>query len=79
MPCRDVLHRTAQRQPAHRHVALACTDLAVFKAFFNRTRDWADLEDMAAAGALDRDRVLGILVEYLGPGDHRVARLHALR
>lgn len=58
---------------------LACTDLAVFKAFFNRTRDWADLEDMAAAGALDRDRVLGILVEYLGPGDERVARLYALR
>ncbi len=32
---------------------LDCDDLAVFKAFFNRTRDWADLEDMAAAGTLD--------------------------
>jgi len=57
---------------------LACTDLAVFKAFFNRTRDWADLEDMAAAGTLDRDRVLGILVRYLGPADDRVERLRDL-
>ena len=57
---------------------LACTDLAVFKAFFNRTRDWADLEEMVAAGALDRDRVLGILIRYLGPVDERVQRLHEL-
>ena len=28
---------------------LACTDLAIFKSFFNRTKDWADLEEMAAA------------------------------
>lgn len=58
---------------------LACTDLAVFKAFFNRTRDWADLEDMIGAGALDRDRVLGILVRYLGVSDERIARLQSLR
>ncbi|MEZ5283080.1 MAG: hypothetical protein R2770_21700, partial [Acidimicrobiales bacterium] len=32
---------------------LACSDLAVFKAFFNRTKDWADLEEMAVAGSLD--------------------------
>jgi hypothetical protein len=57
---------------------LACRDLAVFKAFFNRTRDWADLEDMAAAGALDGEAVLGVLVRYLGGGDERVARLRSL-
>jgi hypothetical protein len=57
---------------------LSCGDLAVFKAFFNRTRDWADLEDMCAAGTLELDRVLGVLVEYLGPDDERVARLRAL-
>ena len=57
---------------------LACTDLAVFKAFFDRTKDWADLEEMALAGTLDRQRVTGVLVEYLGLDDHRVARLHAL-
>ena len=57
---------------------LACRDLAVFKAFFDRTRDWADLEDMNAAGTLDHEAVLGVLVLYLGGEDPRVARLRAL-
>lgn len=57
---------------------LACTDLAVFKAFFNRTKDWADLEEMAVAGTLDRQRVIGVLAEYLGVDDDRVARVLAL-
>jgi hypothetical protein len=57
---------------------LSCSDLAVFKAFFDRTKDWADLEEMAAAGALDVDRVIGVLVRYLGADDHRVARVAAL-
>lgn len=48
---------------------LACTDLAVFKAFFNRTKDWADLEEMAEAGTLDRQTVIGALAEYLGLDD----------
>ena len=50
----------------------------MFKAFFDRTKDWADLEEMAATGALDVDRTLGVLVRYLGADDHRVARLAAL-
>ena len=57
---------------------LSCRDLAVFKAFFDRTRDWADLEEMAAAGTLDVEAVLGVLVRYLGGDDHRVARVRAL-
>ncbi|MDZ7677023.1 MAG: hypothetical protein U5K29_00535 [Acidimicrobiales bacterium] len=57
---------------------LACGDLAVFKAFFDRTRDWADLEDMAAAGTLDVPGVLGVLVHYLGVDDHRIERLRLL-
>lgn len=57
---------------------LACRDLAVFKAFYNRTRDWADLEEMDAAGTLDHEAVLGVLVRYLGGEDQRVARLRAL-
>ncbi len=57
---------------------LSCSDLAVFKAFFNRTRDWADLEEMAAVGTLDIDRVIGTLTRYLGPGDERVERLRHL-
>jgi hypothetical protein len=57
---------------------LACSDLAVFKAFFNRTKDWADLEAMSEAGALDVDRVVGTLVRYLGGDDERIARLQSL-
>lgn len=58
---------------------LACRDLAVFKAFFDRTKDWADLEAMAAAGVLDAGEVAGALLDHLGPEDHRIARLLALR
>ena len=57
---------------------LACRDLAVFKAFFNRTKDWADLEEMQAAGALDIEPVVGVLVRYLGGDDDRIARLRSL-
>jgi hypothetical protein len=57
---------------------LACRDLAVFKAFFDRTRDWADLEEMAAAGSLDVEAVLGVLASYLGGDDPRVERLRTL-
>jgi hypothetical protein len=57
---------------------LACRDLAVFKAFFDRTKDWADLEEMQAAGTLDVEAVAGVLVHYLGADDPRIARLLAL-
>lgn len=57
---------------------LSCRDLAVFKAFFDCTRDWADLEEMAAAGTLDVDAVLGVLVHHLGVDDPRVGRLRSL-
>ena len=57
---------------------LCCFDLAVFKAFFNRTRDWADLEEMARAGTLDRARVQATLIGYLGAEDERIAKLTQL-
>ena len=57
---------------------LSCPDLAVFKAFFNRTKDWADLEAMRDAGTLDVRHVIGVLVEYLGADDERVRHLREL-
>jgi hypothetical protein len=57
---------------------LDCSDLAVFKAFFDRSKDWVDLEEMVAAGTLDVDRVLGVLVRYLGGADERIERLRRL-
>lgn len=72
----DVALRARREQFHGRDIPfLACTDLAVFKAFFNRTKDWADLEEMAEAGTLDRQRVVGVLAEYLGLDDPRVERV----
>ncbi len=58
---------------------LDCSDLAVFKAFFDRTKDWADIEEMVAAGTLDRARVLGVLADHLGGSDPRIAKLRNLK
>jgi hypothetical protein len=75
--------QAAQRRQFHefggrRIPFLGCSDLAVFKAFFNRTKDWADLEEMIAIGALNVDQTLGVLVRYLGEDDDRVERLQSL-
>ena len=37
----------------HEIPVLGCTALVVFKALFDRTRDWADIEAVAAAGSAD--------------------------
>ena len=71
---RAVTHTFASRDVPF----LCCSDVAVFKAFFNRPRDWADVEEMVAAGTLDADLALGALVHYLGADDDRVTRLGAL-
>ena len=57
---------------------LSCQDIAVFKAFYNRTKDWADLEEMHAAGTLSIAQVAATLVQYLGADDERIARLNVL-
>jgi hypothetical protein len=53
---------------------LSCTDLAVFKAMFNRPKDWVDLQEVVNAGTCDHDVVAGVLVRYLGVDDERVDR-----
>ena len=57
---------------------LACQDIAAFKAFFDRTQDWADLEQMAAAGTLDTETVAAVIADHLGPDDPRIERLRSL-
>lgn len=57
---------------------LSCHDIAVFKAFFNRTKDWADLEEMWAAQTLDITKVTAALIDYLGVDDERIGRLRAI-
>lgn len=77
----------------HRHVAvgvrpvpfegteipvLDCDALAVFKAFFSRTRDWADIEAMVEAGALDGGDALVWVHDLLGANSDAAARLSDL-
>lgn len=59
---------------------LAADDLVVMKLAFNRTKDWADLEAMIAAGTpIDVDYVRDHLVAFRGTTMHpRVARLSML-
>jgi hypothetical protein len=57
---------------------LGANELAVFKAFFNRTRDWGDTEAMVDARTIDLHVVIGWIVHLRGPDDERVERLRAL-
>jgi hypothetical protein len=54
---------------------LGPVELAVFKAMFDRTRDWADIEAMVSAATIDLDAVRATLATMLSPEDHRFARL----
>jgi hypothetical protein len=62
---------------------LSATDLIVFKSLFDRTKDWADIEEMLRPGALgkpDLDEVRHWLEALIGADDPRLARLdQALR
>lgn len=50
-------------------------ELAVFKVMFDRTRDWADIEALAANEAIDVDAVVRALETMLPADDPRFARL----
>jgi hypothetical protein len=52
-------------------------DLAVFKALFDRPKDWLDITAMADAGTIEPDAVAGVLVTLVGD-DERVDRLRSL-
>ena len=58
---------------------LACRDLAVFKAFFDRSKDWVDIEQMVSANSINVSDVTEELAKHLGPDDHRIAKLKAVR
>lgn len=50
-------------------------ELAAFKAMFNRTRDWADIEEMLAAGSLDAGQLHTAIAAMVGRADERHARI----
>jgi hypothetical protein len=57
---------------------LDCASLAIFKAFFNRTKDWADLEAIALATPEDIETAATTIAELVGKDDPAVARLESL-
>src|ERR1700736_173485 len=58
---------------------LGCTALAVFKAMFDRPRDWVDIEAMVEARAIDLDEAISWVAEMAGTDSSAVAKLEALR
>lgn len=56
---------------------LSAEDLTVFKAMFDRPKDWVDIATMVESGSLDVE-VAAARLESLLPGDARVQRLRRL-
>lgn len=59
---------------------LSAEDLVVYKAMFNRLKDWADIEQVLyrQGKRFDLSYARGWLVEMVGEGDERVQRLDQL-
>jgi hypothetical protein len=57
---------------------LDCASLAIFKAFFDRTKDWADMEAIAQATPEDIDIAAATIADLVGPEDPAVERLESL-
>jgi len=57
---------------------LGCAALTVFKALFNRTKDWADIEAMIEMGELDMAGAVTWLEDLVGADDPVTKRLGLL-
>jgi hypothetical protein len=79
--------------PFHEHVArevrhvvfegrtipvVGCTTLAVFKAMFDRPRDWVDIEALVVAKALDTADAASWVRQMAGEGSPQALRLEEL-
>ena len=53
---------------------LGADALTVFKAMYNRTKDWADIEAMLEVNSIDKSRVIGWLVRLVGVDDPRTRK-----
>jgi hypothetical protein len=74
--------RVAERAELHpftdrRLPFIAANDLAVFKALFDRPKDWLDIAAMADAGSVELHAVVDALAGLVGD-DERVDRLRSL-
>jgi hypothetical protein len=59
---------------------LSCEDLVVYKAIFNRRKDWADIEPLLfmQGSRFDAGYVRGWLVAMVGEDDERVKEFDAI-
>ena len=60
---------------------LSATDLTVFKALFDRPKDWVDIQAMLDAhdSSVDPDEAASWVARIVGKSDQRVKRLRGLR
>jgi hypothetical protein len=77
LPFHDDVARNVRQVPFGTRTIpiLGCTALAVFKAMFDRPRDWVDIEAMVEARSLDVDGARGWMVQMVGEDDERAAKL----
>jgi hypothetical protein len=54
---------------------LAPLELALFKAMFDRTRDWADIEEMLIAKSFDPAQLKSLIEAHVGDDDPRLGKL----
>lgn len=57
---------------------LDCASLVIFKALFDRTKDWADLEAIAIAAPEDIEAAASTIADLVGEDDPAVERLRPL-
>lgn len=60
---------------------LSATDLTIFKALFDRSKDWPDIDAMLGAhdSTVDLDEAIRWVTEIVGESDRRTMRLRTLR
>jgi hypothetical protein len=58
---------------------LDCASLVLFKSFFDRTKDWADIEAVAMATPEDVEAAAKTVAELVGEDDPSYKRLAAIR
>jgi hypothetical protein len=58
---------------------LDCASLVVFKSFFDRTKDWADIEAVAIATPEDIETAAKTVADLVGEDDDAYKRLAAIR
>jgi hypothetical protein len=81
LPFHDHVAEHVRLVPFEGHTipVLGCTGLAVFKAMFDRPRDWVDIEAMVEARAVDLDEARRWVIEMSGEDSRQTEKLAALR